>query len=92
MHIFIGVLYAIGAVCELLGVVLVAWFACRLRRVLRTGALGRIDAGDASGQRTEPDLDNVVGLLAEDAARPWVAAGLLVTGVLAEAVANFLSL
>lgn len=85
-------LYALAAVCELAGVALVVDFARRLRRLLLTGALGRIDSGDASGRTSQPDLSDVIELLAKDAAGPWVASVLLVVGILAGAAGSFLTL
>jgi hypothetical protein len=92
MHIAAGILYAIGASFELLGVVLIVRLAFNLRRILRTGALGRIDGGNAFGQKDAPDLSDVLELLVDDAARPWIASALLIAGILAGAAGNFLTL
>jgi len=92
MRIAAGFLYALALVCELAGLALVVDLAHKLRVMLRTGALGRIDGGDALGQSSQLQLGDVVELLAKDAASPWVAAALLVIGILAGAAGNFLTL
>lgn len=92
MHIAAGVLYALAAVCELAGIALVVDFARKLSRLLPTGALGRIDGGDALGRSSQPQLGDVVELLAKDAARPCVASALLAVGIVAGTVGNFLTL
>jgi hypothetical protein len=92
MHLAAGILYALSAVFEIAGVALVISLAVKLRRILRTGALSRIDGGDALGRKSQPDSLDVLGLLTEDAARPWVASALLVAGILAGAAGNFLIL
>lgn len=92
MHIAAGFLYALALVCELAGLALVVDLAHKLRVVLRTGALGRIDGGDALGRSSQPQLGDVVELLAKDAASPSVAVALLVIGILAGAAGNFLTL
>lgn len=99
MHIVAGTLYFLAAACELIGVLLVIDLAVKLRGILRTGVLvriegggyrGRIDGGDASGRSSQPDLADVLGLLAEEAARPWIASAFVVAGILAGTVGNFL--
>lgn len=91
MHIAAGILYALAAVFEIVGVALVVCLALKIRRRLRTGALNRIDAGDASGRKPQPDSLDILALLTEDAARPWVASVLLVAGILAGTAGNFLT-
>jgi hypothetical protein len=90
MHIAAGILYALAAAFEIAGVVLVVRLAFKIRRMLRTGALSRIDAGDASGQKSQPDSLDMLALLAEDASSPWIASALLIAGILAGTVGNFL--
>ena len=92
MHIAAGILYALAAAFEIAGVALVVSLARKIRRMLRTGALSRIDGGDASGRKRQPDSLDILALLTEDAARPWVASALLVAGILAGAAGNFLTL
>lgn len=92
MHVIAGIMYGLAASFEVAGVALVVSLALKLRRMLRTGALGRIDGGDASGRKAQPDSLDVLALLTDDAARPWVASALLVAGILAGAAGNFLTL
>jgi hypothetical protein len=92
VHIVAGFLYAVAALCELLGILLVVKLARKLRHVLRTGAVGRIDGGDASGHSSQLDAADVLGLLAEDAAYPRVAIALLVAGIIAGTAGSFLTL
>ncbi len=92
MHIAAGILYALAATFEVAGVALVVSLALKLRRMLRTDALSRIDGGDASGRKSQPDSLDVLALLTEDAARPWAASALLVAGILAGTAGNFLTL
>jgi hypothetical protein len=92
MHLAAWILYILAAVCQLAGVVLLLGFAFQLRRVLLTGALTRIDAGDARGQRSQRDLSDVVSLLAENQAHPWVGSALVVIGIVAGTVGSCLTL
>lgn len=92
MRVVAGILYVLAALLEITAVVLVVRFASKLRRRLRTGALSRIDGGDASGRKSQPDSLDVLALLTENAVRPWLASTLLVVGILAETVASLLTL
>jgi hypothetical protein len=92
MHLAAGILYAVAAVCELARVALVVDLALKLGLMLRTGALTRLDGGDASGRKAQPDLADVLVVLAKNAARPWIASIFIVVGILAGTASNFLTL
>jgi hypothetical protein len=92
MHLAAGILYAVAAVCELTGVVLVVDLALKLGLMLRTGALGRLDGGDAAGRKPQPDMADVLEVLAKNAARPWIASIFVVVGILVGTASNFLTL
>jgi hypothetical protein len=92
MHVVAGILDVFAASLEITGVLLVVRFASKVRRTLRTGALGRIDGCDASGRTSQPDSIDLVALLTDNAAHPWLASTLLAVGILAGTVASLLTL
>jgi hypothetical protein len=92
MHIAAGILYALAATCEIWGVVLVVIFANKIRSMLRTDALSRIDGGDASGRKSQPDSIDILELLAKNAASPCFVSALLIAGILAGTAGSFLTL
>jgi hypothetical protein len=92
MHIAAGILYVVAAAFEISGVILVVRLALRIRRMLATDALSRVDGGAASGRKLQPDSFDILAVLTEDAARPWIASPLLIAGILAGTAGNFLTL
>jgi hypothetical protein len=92
MRIAAAILYTLGFICDIWGVLLVVRSALDLRYVLQTGAQNRIDGGGVTGESVIPDLSDVVATVTDDKAHPWCGVALLVVGIAAGTAGNFITL